>query len=148
MGSLAIAVLLVVCVLALASLNTASAADCKDLIKPLQDPGKIYGKWVLYVAGWDEPALKADIVSIKGSWIELAPTSDNTLMTIYWADRLSSIQGRSQDGNCLQGGSNITLKGTSYTTSFTIMGQTSYHDGKYYETCPDCLMSASSTIID
>merc|ERR1712168_208509 len=103
MGSLAMAVLLV-CVLAWASLNTASAADCKDLIKPLtlDDHGQIYGKWMLYVAGWDEPALRADIVSIKSSWIELAPTSDNELMTMYWADRL-------QDGNCMQGGSNVTV---------------------------------------
>lgn len=28
-----------------------------------------------------------------------------------------------------------------------INGHTSYHDGKYYETCPDCLLSEDTTLL-
>lgn len=50
--------------------------------------GKIYGKWVLHVASWDDPALKSDILSVNSSWVDVSASSESGVITIYWADRL------------------------------------------------------------
>lgn len=36
-----------------------------------------------------------------------------------------------------------------FSLRFTVIinGHTSYHDGKYYETCPDCLLSEDTTLL-
>lgn len=49
---------------------------------------QIYGKWVLHVGSWDKPGLKSDLQTVNSSWVELSPSSDNGVITIYWADRL------------------------------------------------------------
>lgn len=49
---------------------------------------QIYGKWVLHVGSWDKDGLKSDLVSVNSSWVELSASSDSSLITIYWADRL------------------------------------------------------------
>lgn len=49
---------------------------------------QIYGKWVLHVGSWDKPGLKSDLVSVNSSWVDLSASSDNTVITLYWADRL------------------------------------------------------------
>lgn len=134
------AVQLVVSVLVLASLSAAADPDCSEVIKPrvLEDQSQIHGKWILHVSSWDEPSLKKDLVTVKSSWIELEPMSDDKMMSIYWADRI-------QDDSCLQGLANSSISGTTTHTAFTIHGHTSYHDGQYYETCPDCLLSTDTT---
>lgn len=136
-------VLLVLTILALASLSSAAdEIDCNDLVKPLvlEDRGRIFGKWILHVGGWDDPALKTDLATVKSSWIELTPTSESDIMTIYWADRL-------HDEKCMQGETNASLTGTTSHATFNIHGHTSYHDGKYYETCPDCLLTIDTTLL-
>ncbi|XP_044053680.1 uncharacterized protein LOC122876876 isoform X1 [Siniperca chuatsi] len=144
---------LVVALLALTSLGAASELDCKELVKPLvlDSHSPIYGKWVLHVGSWDQPGLKSDLVSVNSSWVELSASSDSGVITIYWADRLS-------EDKCLQGVANATISGmTSHTNCdacsqstlprFNIKGHTSYHDGKYYETCSDCLLSEDTTFL-
>lgn len=49
---------------------------------------QIYGKWVLHVGSWDQAGLKNDLVSVTSSWVELSPSSDSDVITVYWADRL------------------------------------------------------------
>ncbi|KAM9858827.1 saxitoxin and tetrodotoxin-binding protein 1-like [Aulostomus maculatus] len=132
---------LVVALLAFASLGAASEPDCKELVKPLvlDSHSPIYGKWVLHVASWDQPDLKADLVQVNSSWLELAATSDSGLISLYWADRLKD--------KCLQGLTNASISGMTSHTTFNINGHTSYHDGKYYETCADCLLSEDTTLL-
>ncbi|KAM6930323.1 uncharacterized protein FYW49_002338 [Xenentodon cancila] len=133
---------LVVALLALSSLGAASEPDCKQLIKPLvlDSHTPIYGKWVLHVGSWDQHDLKADLVLVNSSWVELSPSSDSGVITLYWADRLN-------DDKCLQGLTNATISGMTSHTTFVINGHTSYHDGKYYDTCSDCLLSEDTTLL-
>ncbi|XP_017269179.1 uncharacterized protein LOC108234475 [Kryptolebias marmoratus] len=133
---------LVVALLAFTSLSFASEPDCKELVKPLvlDSHSPIYGKWVLHVGSWDKPGLKSDLLSVNSSWVELSPSSDSGVITIYWADRL-------KDDKCLHGPANATISGTTSHTTFIINGHTSYHDGKYYETCSDCLLSEDTTLL-
>lgn len=49
---------------------------------------QIYGKWVLHVGSWDNPGLKSDLVSVSSSWVELYASSDSSVITFYWADRV------------------------------------------------------------
>ncbi|KAK5871355.1 hypothetical protein PBY51_004240 [Eleginops maclovinus] len=132
---------LVVALLAFTSLSAASELDCKELVKPLvlDSHSPIYGKWVLHVGTWDQPGLKSDLVSVNSSWLDLSASSDSGVMTIYWSDRLEE--------KCLQGIANATVSGMTSHTTFNINGHTSYHDGKYYETCSDCLLSEDTTLL-
>ncbi|CAB1438416.1 unnamed protein product [Pleuronectes platessa] len=134
---------LVAALLALASLGVSSEpTDCKELVKPLvlDSHSPIYGKWVYHVGTWDEPGLKTDLSTVNSSWVELSSSSDSGVMTIYWADRLN-------DDKCLQGLANATISGMTSHTNFNINGHSSYHDGKYYETCADCLLSEDYTLL-
>uniref|UniRef100_G3P723 Apolipoprotein M n=1 Tax=Gasterosteus aculeatus aculeatus TaxID=481459 RepID=G3P723_GASAC len=128
--------------LALTSLGAASELDCKELVKPLvlDSHSPIYGKWVLHVGSWDKPGLKSDLVTVNGSWVDLSPSSDSGVISIYWSDRLNG-------NRCLQGLANATITGMTSHTTFNINGHTSYHDGKYYETCADCLLSEDTTLL-
>ncbi|XP_032372072.1 uncharacterized protein LOC116689620 isoform X1 [Etheostoma spectabile] len=133
---------LVVALLALTSLGAASEPDCKELVKPLvlDSHSPIYGKWVLHVGSWDQPGLKKDLLMVNSSWVDLSASSDSGVITIYWSDRLS-------EDKCLQGVANATVSGMTSHTTFNINGHTSYHDGKYYETCSDCLLSEDTTLL-
>ncbi|KAG7256663.1 hypothetical protein CRUP_014081, partial [Coryphaenoides rupestris] len=102
------------------SSNSTSAPQsdsCDDLVKPL-------------LLDSHSPA----------SWVDLSASTDNGVMTIYWADRLN-------DDKCLQGVANATITGMTSHTTFNINGHTSYHDGKYYETCAECLLSEDTTLL-
>ncbi|KAK0134243.1 Saxitoxin and tetrodotoxin-binding protein 2 [Merluccius polli] len=133
---------LALALLALASLCAASQPDCDELVKPLvlDSHSPIYGKWVLRVGSWDQPDLKKDLTTVNSSWVDLSASTDNGVLTIYWADRLN-------DDKCLQGLANATISGMTSHTTFIINGHTSYHDGKYYETCDDCLLSEDTTLL-
>ncbi|XP_012716814.3 uncharacterized protein LOC105925488 isoform X1 [Fundulus heteroclitus] len=133
---------LVVALLAFTSLSAASEPDCKELVRPLvlDSHSPIYGKWILHVGSWDKHDLKTDLLSVHSSWVELSPTSDSGVISLYWADRLS-------EEKCLQGTANITISGITSHTAFIINGHTSYHDGKYYGTCSDCLLSEDTTLL-
>ncbi|CAJ1068906.1 uncharacterized protein LOC117818940 [Xyrichtys novacula] len=133
---------LVVALLALTSLCAAAPEpNCKELVKPLvlDNHSPIYGKWVLHVASWDEPGLKDDLIAVNSSWVELSASSDSAFISLYWADRLRE--------KCLQGSTNATVSGMTSHTTFNINGHTSYHEGKYYETCSDCLLSEDTTLL-
>ncbi|XP_068594908.1 saxitoxin and tetrodotoxin-binding protein 1-like [Brachionichthys hirsutus] len=133
---------LVAALLALASLCAASEPDCKELVKPLvlDNHSPIYGKWVFHVGTWDKPGLKGDLVLVNSSWVELSASSDSSVMALYWADRLGADK-------CLQGTANATISEITSHTTFIINGHTSYHDGKYYETCSDCILSEDTTFL-
>ncbi|XP_074525648.1 saxitoxin and tetrodotoxin-binding protein 2-like [Halichoeres trimaculatus] len=133
---------LVVALLALASLCAAAPEpNCKELVKPLvlDSHSPIYGKWVLHVASWDEPDLKSDLVVVNSSWVDLSASSDTGFIALYWADRVG--------GKCLQGSTNATVTGMTSHITFNINGHTSYHEGKYYETCTDCLLSEDTVLL-
>jgi len=119
---------------------------CKDLVKPLvlDSHSPIYGKWVLVSGAWDKPGLKNDLSTVRSSWVELSASEEEGVLTIYWADRLKQ---ENKEDQCLQGIANGTVSGTSSHTTFNINGHTSYHEGKYYETCSDCLLSEDTTLL-
>ncbi|XP_070992434.1 saxitoxin and tetrodotoxin-binding protein 2-like [Oncorhynchus clarkii lewisi] len=121
---------LVVSLLALASLNAASAPLCKELVKPLvlEDHTEIYGKWVYVMGSADHSVFQKALGTLKSSWIELSATSDHQVVTLRWGDRI--------DGKCLVGATNATISGTTSTVHIHL----SEHKGKYLETCPDCLL--------
>jgi len=125
---------------------TLSGDECKDLVKPLvlDSHSPIYGKWVLVSGAWDKPGLKADLSTVRSSWVELSASADQGVLTIYWADRLKQDNKEDQ---CLQGVANGSVSETSSHTTFNINGHTSYHEGKYYETCADCLLSEDTTLL-
>lgn len=129
--------------LSLVFLGATAEPECNDLVRPLvlDSHSPIYGKWVLHVASWDKVELKDDLVTVKSSWIELSAHPDNEHITLYWADRMK------KDGNCLQGLTNATISGMTTHTTYNINGHTSYHEGKYYETCADCLLSEDITLL-
>ncbi|XP_054630792.1 uncharacterized protein LOC129180386 [Dunckerocampus dactyliophorus] len=134
---------LLVVLLAFTALCAASSEpDCKDLVKPLllDDHSPVFGKWVLHVGSWDEPGLKSDLVVVNTSWIELSPSSQTGVISLYWADRLT-------DDKCLQGSADVTVTGMTSHATFNINNHTSYHEGKYYETCADCLFSEDTTLL-
>ncbi|KAJ0019329.1 hypothetical protein NQD34_006898 [Periophthalmus magnuspinnatus] len=134
---------LYISLLTLVFLRRATAEpECKNLVKPLvlDSHSPIYGKWVLHVASWDKEELKEDLFSVKTSLVELSAHSDNEHVTVYWADRI-------KDDTCLQGLTNATISGMTFHTTFNINGHTSYHEGKYYETCADCLLSEDTTLL-
>ncbi|XP_061673223.1 uncharacterized protein LOC133499331 [Syngnathoides biaculeatus] len=133
---------LLVVALAVASLCGAAEPDCEELVKPLQvdTHSPIFGKWVLHVGTWDDPGLRNDLVAANSSWIELSSSSKSGTVSLYWADRLN-------DNKCLQGSADVTVSGMTSHFTFTINNHTSYHDGKYYATCPDCLLSEDTTLL-
>ncbi|XP_061624019.1 uncharacterized protein LOC133475331 [Phyllopteryx taeniolatus] len=136
---------LLVVVLAFTSLSAVAepaAPDCKELVKPLQldNHSPIFGKWVLHVGAWDEPGLKSDLVAANSSWIELSASSQSGTISLYWADRLN-------DNKCLRGSADVTVSGMTSHFTFIINNHTSYHDGKYYSTCSECLLSEDTTLL-
>ncbi|XP_072289656.1 saxitoxin and tetrodotoxin-binding protein 1-like [Eucyclogobius newberryi] len=134
---------LYICLLALVFLRATAEPECKNLVKPLvlDSHSPIYGRWVLSVASWDKDELKDDLFSVKASLVELSAHPDNEHLTVFWADRMR------KDDTCLQGLTNATISGMTAHTTFNINGHTSYHDGKYYETCADCLLSEDTTLL-
>ncbi|CAL9708251.1 unnamed protein product [Knipowitschia caucasica] len=134
---------LYVFLLALAFLRATAEPECQNLVKPLvlDSHSPIYGKWVLHVASWDKEELKDDLFSVKASLVELSAHADNEHLTVYWADRMR------KDDSCLQGLTNATVSGLTTHATFNINGHTSYHEGKYYETCADCLLSEDTTLL-
>ncbi|XP_061906894.1 uncharacterized protein LOC133652307 [Entelurus aequoreus] len=135
---------LVVVLLALTSLCAAASPehDCKDLVKPLllDNHSPIFGKWVLHVGSWDTPGLKNDLVVVNTSWIELSASSRSDIISLYWGDRLN-------EGRCLQGSADVTVTGMTSNATYNINNHTSYHEGKYYETCAECLLSEDTTLL-
>ncbi|XP_061842521.1 saxitoxin and tetrodotoxin-binding protein 2-like [Nerophis lumbriciformis] len=135
---------LVVVLLALTSLCAAASPehDCEDLVKPLllDNHSPIFGKWVLHVGSWDTPGLKNDLVVVNTSWIELSASSRSDIISLYWGDRLN-------DDKCLQGSADVTVTGMTSNATYNIHNHTSYHEGKYYETCAECLLSEDTTLL-
>ncbi|XP_055743215.1 300 kDa antigen AG231-like isoform X1 [Salvelinus fontinalis] len=121
---------LVVALLALASLNAASAPLCKELVKPLllEDHTEIYGKWVYVMGSTDHSVFQKALGTLKSSWIDLSATSDQQVVTLRWGDRI--------DGKCVVGATNATISGTTSTVHIHL----SEHKGQYLETCHDCLL--------
>jgi len=130
-----------------ATLGASQSQDqCKDLLKPLviDSQSPIYGKWVWSAGAWNKPGLKNAVSTVKSSWVELSPTADQGVITIRWADRLKQ---EDKEDLCLPGGSDMSVSGSSYQTTLNIMGQTSTHEGRYYETCADCLLNEDTTLL-
>jgi len=123
-----------------------SQDQCKDLFKPLvlDSQSPIYGKWVWSAGVRDKPGLKEELSTVKSSWIELSATADQGVLRLTWADRLKQ---ENKEDLCLQGGADLHVSGTSYQATFNIMGETSNHEGRYYETCADCLLSDDTTLL-
>ncbi|XP_053725681.1 uncharacterized protein LOC128761999 [Synchiropus splendidus] len=132
---------LVIALLALASLASASELDCKELIKPLvlDDHSPIYGKWIMHMGTYDHEGLRNDLVSVSSSWVEMSASAETHVLSVNWADRVN--------GTCMHGVANGTVSDAITHATFTINGHTSFHDWKYFETCPDCLMSEDTTML-
>jgi len=119
----------------------ATQANCKDLLKPLvlSDNSPIFGKWVLNVAASDQPALLNMLATVKSSWVDVVASPGRVLATHY-ADRLTNPD------RCVQGVAHGSFCDSSTHTTFNIEGQETKHEGSFYETCADCMLSKSTTL--
>ncbi|XP_056143832.1 uncharacterized protein LOC130119354 [Lampris incognitus] len=135
------AVHLIFGLLALSCLGAASEPDCKELLKPLvlDDRSPLYGKWIFYAGTSDVEDFLKFLKTIKTSWIDIAPIADSGNITLRWGDRINE--------NCVLGCINSTYADNSSEVSFKFNFYTSWHDGKYIETCPDCILWADSAEI-
>ncbi|CAL1585768.1 unnamed protein product [Knipowitschia caucasica] len=128
---------LYVFLLVLAFLRATAEPECQNLVKPLvlDRHSPIYGKWVLHVASWDKEELKDGLFSLKATMMEVSAHADNEHLTVYWVDRMR------KDDSCLQGLINSTVSGQTVRGAYNNNGHTIYREGKFYETCADCLLS-------
>ncbi|KAM6930798.1 saxitoxin and tetrodotoxin-binding protein 2-like [Xenentodon cancila] len=118
--------------LTLTSLGAASASapDCEDLVKPFvpEDPKLVFGKWVYVMGAGDPMPYHNALGSLKSSWIDLAPTSDNHTLALRWGDYCFN--------RCIFGEVNATFSGLSTTFRKNL----SDHKGHILQTCTDCLL--------
>uniref|UniRef100_A0A3B3UTE7 Apolipoprotein M n=1 Tax=Poecilia latipinna TaxID=48699 RepID=A0A3B3UTE7_9TELE len=102
--------------LALSSLTAASDPGCDELIKPLEDRSKVYGKWIFYAATSDNEEELNSYKITSSSWSKVSPIPDSDEFII--------------DGNCVYGSANsIHFNSTAFV-----------HVGNYLETCAECVL--------
>ncbi|CAJ1068904.1 saxitoxin and tetrodotoxin-binding protein 2-like [Xyrichtys novacula] len=116
--------------LALVSLCAATAPDCKDMIQPYmpEDPKLVFGKWVYVMGAGDPKPYHKALESLKSSWIELSPTSQNNNLLLRWGDHCFN--------RCILGEVNATVSGLATTFRKNL----SDHKGHILQTCPNCLL--------
>uniref|UniRef100_A0AAQ5YH28 Apolipoprotein M n=1 Tax=Amphiprion ocellaris TaxID=80972 RepID=A0AAQ5YH28_AMPOC len=124
------ALAVVVFLFTLTSLSAASAPDCKDLIKPFmpEDPKLVFGKWVYVMGAGDPKTYHNALASLKSSWIDLSPTSNNLIVTLRWGDHCFD--------RCILGEVNATIS----RIATTFRKNLSDHKGHILQTCSDCLL--------
>ncbi|XP_004072483.1 uncharacterized protein LOC101158029 [Oryzias latipes] len=124
------ALLVAVLLLAVVPLCAASAPDCDELVKPFmpEDSKLVFGKWV-YVMGAGDPLHYHDALgSLRNSWIDLSPTSNDQVVILRWGDYCFN--------RCIFGEVNATVTGIATTFQKNL----SDHKGHILQTCPDCLL--------
>ncbi|XP_008417094.1 uncharacterized protein LOC103470433 [Poecilia reticulata] len=126
--------------LALSSLTTASDPGCDELIKPLQDRSKVYGKWIFYAATSDnEEELNLNkITSSSRSKVSPIPDSDEFIM--HYVDKI--------EGNCVYGSANSSTSGNSTKVVFHFNSTAFVHVGNYLETCAECALWSDEALTE
>ncbi|XP_077378881.1 uncharacterized protein LOC144019595 [Festucalex cinctus] len=115
---------------ALAALCGASAPDCEDLVQPFvpEDPQTVFGKWVYVMGAGDPLPYHQAVASLKSSWIDVSPTSENNIVTLRWGDYCFN--------RCIFGEANATVTELAITFRKNLCD----HKGYILKTCPDCLL--------
>uniref|UniRef100_A0A3Q2EHY2 Apolipoprotein M n=1 Tax=Cyprinodon variegatus TaxID=28743 RepID=A0A3Q2EHY2_CYPVA len=118
--------------LAISSLAAASDQGCDELIKPLEDRSKVYGKWITYaIASDSEENLKAYAISTS-SWAKMSPIPDSDEFTIHYVDRI--------EGKCVHGTANSSTSGNTTTVVFHFNSTDYECVGRYLKTCAECVL--------
>ncbi|KAM4745295.1 uncharacterized protein FYW61_011876 [Anableps anableps] len=126
--------------LALSSLAAASDPGCDELIKPLEDRSKIYGKWVLHAGASDsEQNLKAKKI-VNSSWIKLSTIPDSDEFNLHYMDKI--------EGKCVCGTLNSSTSGNATKVIFYYNSTTYEHIGRFLETCNDCALWADDAVAE
>ncbi|KAM6930324.1 uncharacterized protein FYW49_002340 [Xenentodon cancila] len=124
--------------LALSSLTAESHHDCSELIKPVEDRSKVYGKWIYHVGASESEFKLKELTKVNSSCIEISPLPGGEEIRLHYGDRF--------DGKCLYGTVNSTTAGNS--TKLTFSSNTSTYEtiGSHLVTCPDCLLWSDETV--
>ncbi|XP_038147742.1 uncharacterized protein LOC119787777 [Cyprinodon tularosa] len=126
--------------LALCSLAAASDQGCEELIKPLEDRSKIYGKWVLHAGASDsEKNLKAKKI-VNSSWIKLSSIPDTEEFSMAYIDKI--------EGKCVCGTVNSSTTGNATKVIFYYNSTTYEHIGRFLETCDDCILWTDEAVAE
>ncbi|XP_012716803.2 uncharacterized protein LOC105925477 [Fundulus heteroclitus] len=124
--------------LALSSLAAASDPGCDELIKPLEDRSKVYGKWIFYAATSDRAEdLKSYRIS-SSSWVKISPIPDSDEFTMHYVDKI--------EGKCVYGAANSSTSGNSTKVIFHFNSTAHEHVGGYLETCAECTLWTDETV--
>ncbi|XP_012716802.2 uncharacterized protein LOC105925476 [Fundulus heteroclitus] len=126
--------------LALSSLAAASDPGCDELIKPLEDRSKIYGKWVLHAGASDsEQNLKAKKI-VNSSWVKLSAIPNSDEFTMHYIDKI--------EGKCVCGTVESSTTGNASKVIFHYNSTTYEHIGRFLETCADCALWTDDAVAE
>lgn len=124
--------------LALSSLTAASDPDCEKQVKPLEDRGRVSGKWIFYAGTSDNEEFLKELKTLYSSWIEISSIPESDDMTLRWGDKM--------DGKCHHGAINSSFSGNSTKVTIYFNSTTHEHVGKHLVTCPDCILWVDSSV--
>ncbi|XP_076586233.1 uncharacterized protein LOC143320456 [Chaetodon auriga] len=124
--------------LALSSLTAASDPDCDELLKPLEDRNRVYGKWIFHAGTSDNAELLKELKTISSSWIDISPMSGSDDYTLRWGDKMG--------GKCHHGSVNSSFTGNSTKVTFHFNSTTHEHVGKHLKSCSDCILWIDSSV--
>uniref|UniRef100_A0A087YK31 Uncharacterized LOC103142974 n=1 Tax=Poecilia formosa TaxID=48698 RepID=A0A087YK31_POEFO len=126
--------------LALSSLTAASDPGCDELIKPLEDRSKVYGKWIFYAATSDNEEELNSYKITSSSWSKVSPIPDSDEFIMHYVDKI--------DGNCVYGSANSSTSGNSTKVVFYYNSTTYEHIGRFLETCADCVLWVDDAVAE
>ncbi|XP_017269215.1 uncharacterized protein LOC108234508 [Kryptolebias marmoratus] len=131
---------IILALLTFCSLTSASDPGCDELIKPLKDRNKVYGKWIFNMMTSDsEEYLKAMKV-VNSSRSEISPIPGSDEFDMRYVDKI--------DGKCIPGTVNSSTSGDAIKVVFHFNNTSYEHVGRYLETCSDCVLWTDETVVE
>ncbi|XP_061585947.1 uncharacterized protein LOC133451037 [Cololabis saira] len=126
--------------LALSALTAESHHDCSDIIKPVEDRSKVYGKWIYHVGATDSEYKLKELTKVNSSCIEISPLPGGEEFSLHYGDKM--------DGKCVYGTVNSTTTGNSTKLTFSSNSSTHEVTGSALVTCPDCLLWSDDAVTE
>ncbi|XP_063346106.1 uncharacterized protein LOC134639031 [Pelmatolapia mariae] len=118
--------------LALFSLSGASDPGCEELIKPVEDRSKLWGKWIFYAGTSDSKEQLKELKTVHSFWVDQTPIPNS--------DDMLGRFGHKEDGKCYHGSVTATFVGNSSSDTYCYNSSSHEHIGKHLATCPDCML--------